>query len=33
MRSTTSIVLRNVRPADLDAYVEMRCDPVMMADL
>jgi RimJ/RimL family protein N-acetyltransferase len=33
MRPTPSIVLRDVRPADLDAYVRMRCDPAMMADL
>lgn len=25
--------LRNVRPDDVDVYVRMRCDPVMMADL
>ncbi|MEU6509041.1 GNAT family N-acetyltransferase [Streptomyces sp. NPDC046942] len=25
--------LRNVVPDDVDAYVRMRCDPVMMADL
>ncbi|MYW48203.1 GNAT family N-acetyltransferase [Streptomyces sp. SID161] len=25
--------LRNVSPDDVDAYVRMRCDPVMMADL
>ncbi|MFF8994796.1 GNAT family N-acetyltransferase [Streptomyces sp. NPDC014983] len=25
--------LRNVVPEDVDAYVRMRCDPVMMADL
>ncbi|GHB62103.1 hypothetical protein GCM10010377_61470 [Streptomyces viridiviolaceus] len=25
--------LRNVSPSDVDAYVRMRCDPVMMADL
>ncbi|MFD5423264.1 GNAT family N-acetyltransferase [Streptomyces sp. NPDC127069] len=25
--------LRNVTPDDLDAYVRMRCDPTMMADL
>ncbi|WP_371648193.1 MULTISPECIES: GNAT family N-acetyltransferase [unclassified Streptomyces] len=25
--------LRNVTPNDVDAYVRMRCDPVMMADL
>ncbi|MFF2196463.1 GNAT family N-acetyltransferase [Streptomyces sp. NPDC058157] len=25
--------LRNVTPDDLDAYIRMRCDPVMMADL
>ncbi|GAA1875881.1 GNAT family N-acetyltransferase [Actinomadura bangladeshensis] len=25
--------LRDVRPGDLDAYVRMRCDPVMMAEL
>ncbi|MEV7543127.1 GNAT family N-acetyltransferase [Streptomyces sp. NPDC089915] len=25
--------LRDVTPDDLDAYVRMRCDPVMMADL
>lgn len=25
--------LRDVGPADLDAYVRMRCDPVMMAEL
>lgn|GEM_PF-2892236 len=28
-----SVLLRNVRPDDVDAYVRMRCDPVMMADL
>lgn len=27
------MLLRNVRPDDLDAYLRMRCDPVMMADL
>ncbi|WP_210634907.1 GNAT family N-acetyltransferase [Streptomyces sp. GESEQ-13] len=25
--------LRNVLPGDIDAYIRMRCDPVMMADL
>ncbi|MFE2878263.1 GNAT family N-acetyltransferase [Streptomyces roseus] len=25
--------LRDVRPGDVDAYVRMRCDPAMMADL
>jgi hypothetical protein len=25
--------LRDVGPGDLDAYVRMRCDPVMMAEL
>jgi RimJ/RimL family protein N-acetyltransferase len=25
--------LRDVEPGDVDAYVRMRCDPVMMADL
>jgi RimJ/RimL family protein N-acetyltransferase len=25
--------LRNVEPGDVDAYVRMRCDPVMMAEL
>ncbi|MET8248081.1 GNAT family N-acetyltransferase [Streptomyces sp. NPDC005202] len=25
--------LRNVTPDDVDAYIRMRCDPVMMADL
>ncbi|MFF1838201.1 GNAT family N-acetyltransferase [Streptomyces sp. NPDC058231] len=25
--------LRNVSPGDVDAYVRMRCDPAMMADL
>ena len=25
--------LRDVEPADLDAYIRMRCDPVMMAEL
>nr|WP_203672450.1 MULTISPECIES: GNAT family N-acetyltransferase [unclassified Streptomyces] len=25
--------MRNVSPADVDVYVRMRCDPVMMADL
>ncbi|MGI5439075.1 GNAT family N-acetyltransferase [Streptomyces shenzhenensis] len=25
--------LRNVTPADVDAYVRMRCDPLMMAEL
>jgi RimJ/RimL family protein N-acetyltransferase len=25
--------LRNVEPADVDAYVRMRCDPAMMAEL
>ncbi|MEV5387252.1 GNAT family N-acetyltransferase [Streptomyces sp. NPDC052721] len=25
--------LRNVSPDDVDAYIRMRCDPVMMADL
>ncbi|MFV2087487.1 GNAT family N-acetyltransferase [Micromonospora sp. LOL_021] len=28
-----SVLLRDVRPDDVDAYVRMRCDPVMMADL
>ncbi len=27
------MLLRNVRADDLDAYVAMRCDPVMMAEL
>lgn len=27
------MLLRNVEPGDVDAYVRMRCDPVMMADL
>jgi RimJ/RimL family protein N-acetyltransferase len=27
------VLLRNVTPDDVDAYVRMRCDPVMMADL
>jgi RimJ/RimL family protein N-acetyltransferase len=27
------VQLRNVTPDDVDAYVRMRCDPVMMADL
>ncbi|MFF4581547.1 GNAT family N-acetyltransferase [Streptomyces sp. NPDC001389] len=27
------MLLRNVTPDDIDAYVRMRCDPVMMADL
>ena len=26
-------VLRDVEPGDVDAYVRMRCDPVMMAEL
>lgn len=25
--------LRNVEPGDVDAYIRMRCDPVMMAEL
>ena len=25
--------MRDVEPGDVDAYVRMRCDPVMMADL
>lgn len=25
--------LRDVEPGDVDAYVRMRCDPVMMAEL
>lgn len=27
------MLLRNVEPGDVDAFVRMRCDPVMMADL
>ncbi|MFD0637157.1 GNAT family N-acetyltransferase [Catenulispora yoronensis] len=27
------MLLRNVAPTDIDAYVAMRCDPVMMAEL
>ena len=27
------MVLRDVEPGDVDAYVRMRCDPVMMAEL
>lgn len=27
------MLLRDVEPADLDAYVRMRCDPSMMAEL
>ena len=27
------VLLRDVQPSDVDAYVRMRCDPVMMADL
>ncbi|MBQ1049237.1 GNAT family N-acetyltransferase [Micromonospora sp. C51] len=27
------MLLRDVKPADLDAYVRMRCDPVMMSEL
>ncbi|GAB2897136.1 hypothetical protein GCM10027074_75620 [Streptomyces deserti] len=27
------VQLRNVTPDDVDAYIRMRCDPVMMADL
>jgi RimJ/RimL family protein N-acetyltransferase len=27
------MLLRDVEPADLDVYVRMRCDPVMMAEL
>ncbi len=27
------MLLRDVGPGDVDAYVRMRCDPVMMADL
>lgn len=27
------MLLRNVTPDDVDAYVRMRCDPVMMGDL
>ncbi len=27
------MLLRNVEPGDVDAYVRMRCDPVMMAEL
>ncbi|WP_329110490.1 GNAT family N-acetyltransferase [Micromonospora sp. NBC_01699] len=27
------MLLRNVQPGDVEAYVRMRCDPVMMADL
>ncbi|HWH00377.1 MAG TPA: GNAT family N-acetyltransferase [Pilimelia sp.] len=27
------MLLRDVEPGDLDAYVRMRCDPVMMAEL
>ena len=27
------MLLRNVHPGDLEAYVRMRCDPVMMAEL
>jgi hypothetical protein len=25
--------LRDVQPGDLDAYIRMRCDPAMMAEL
>jgi RimJ/RimL family protein N-acetyltransferase len=28
-----SVLLRDVRPGDVDAYVRMRCDPAMMAEL
>ncbi len=27
------MLLRDVRPSDLDVYLRMRCDPVMMAEL
>jgi RimJ/RimL family protein N-acetyltransferase len=27
------VLLRDVQPGDVDAYVRMRCDPVMMAEL
>ena len=27
------MLLRDVGPADLDAYIQMRCDPVMMTEL
>jgi RimJ/RimL family protein N-acetyltransferase len=27
------MLLRDVEPGDLDAYVRLRCDPVMMAEL
>jgi RimJ/RimL family protein N-acetyltransferase len=27
------VLLRDVEPGDVDAYVRMRCDPAMMADL
>jgi RimJ/RimL family protein N-acetyltransferase len=27
------VILRDVAPGDVDAYVRMRCDPVMMAEL
>jgi RimJ/RimL family protein N-acetyltransferase len=30
---TLDMKLRDVEPGDLDAYVRMRCDPAMMADL
>jgi RimJ/RimL family protein N-acetyltransferase len=28
-----TMLLRDVEPSDVDAYVRMRCDPVMMAEL
>jgi hypothetical protein len=27
------VLLRDVEPGDLDTYVRLRCDPVMMAEL
>lgn len=33
MHEEVTVRLRNVEPGDLDIYVRMRCDPVMMAEL
>lgn len=32
-RGRSAVMLRNVEPGDLAAYVRMRCDPAMMAEL
>jgi len=33
LASNNGLRLRNVEPGDVDAYVRMRCDPAMMAEL